>query len=287
MDTRFLESLIAVVETGSIAGAARTQGLTAAAVSQRIRVLETELDCTLLNRSTHAALPTRACLQLLPSARNLVRDAGQLSARADAGGLRGPYRLGAVSTALVDYGPAVIQAFRSRAPEATLTIRPGTSRSLYEDLNAGALDAALIVAPPFPLPKSMHCRPIAEQEAVHLVPRAAELPSSGADGLPWIIYDREAWGGRLIWEAYGALFGEGHILCELDGLETIALMVANGSGQAIVPNWPGLSDQTSRLKVLPLEKRATRRMVLAHSRSSLTSALSDLVFSSLLETADT
>jgi DNA-binding transcriptional LysR family regulator len=43
MDIRFLESLIAVVETGSIAGAARLQYLTAAAVSQRIQALEKEI----------------------------------------------------------------------------------------------------------------------------------------------------------------------------------------------------------------------------------------------------
>ena len=36
MDSRFLESLVAVVEEGSIAAAARAQGITPAAISQRI-----------------------------------------------------------------------------------------------------------------------------------------------------------------------------------------------------------------------------------------------------------
>ncbi|WP_305417582.1 LysR family transcriptional regulator [Photobacterium leiognathi] len=42
MDTRFLETLITVVEQGSIAAAAREQLLTPAAVSQRIQSLERE-----------------------------------------------------------------------------------------------------------------------------------------------------------------------------------------------------------------------------------------------------
>lgn len=72
MDTRFLESLVAVVETGSIASAARLQNLTATAVSQRIPALEVEFDTPLLSRSAHSARPTEACLNLLPRAQTLL-----------------------------------------------------------------------------------------------------------------------------------------------------------------------------------------------------------------------
>ncbi|MEK6205629.1 MAG: LysR family transcriptional regulator, partial [Amylibacter sp.] len=50
-----MESLVAVVEGGSISAAARGQGLTATAVSQRIRALEVEFVADLLIRSGHAA----------------------------------------------------------------------------------------------------------------------------------------------------------------------------------------------------------------------------------------
>lgn len=87
MDIRFLESLIAVVETGSIAGAARKQWLTAAAVSQRIKALEQELECSLLYRSAHSAKPTEACYNLLPRARKLVQDVQGLKDDIDHTGL--------------------------------------------------------------------------------------------------------------------------------------------------------------------------------------------------------
>ncbi|MFL6719014.1 MAG: LysR family transcriptional regulator, partial [Burkholderiaceae bacterium] len=51
MDTRFLESLVTVVEQGSIAEAARRLNLTPAAITQRIQALERELGTALLMRS--------------------------------------------------------------------------------------------------------------------------------------------------------------------------------------------------------------------------------------------
>ncbi|MES0812050.1 LysR family transcriptional regulator [Roseibium sp. SCPC15] len=282
MDTRFLQSLIAVVETGSIAGAARLQGLTAAAVSQRIRVLENELNCTLLKRSAQAAVPTENCLHLLPAARNLVRDAQRLGAHIDPGGLRGPYRLGAISTALLDFIPGLIETFRTTAPDVDLSIRPGTSLGLYEEVLSGSLDAAITVMPPFALPKGVAIRVLSEQPLVHIAPGNPEVSDDHhGDILPWILYDRLSWGGRMIWDLHKSVIGQDRVLCELDALETIALMVTQGSGQAIVPRWGKLNDQQLGLRITPLPGKATRRIVFLQLQTSVTPVLSDLAFDAL------
>jgi DNA-binding transcriptional LysR family regulator len=282
LDTRFLQSLIAVVETGSIAGAARLQGLTAAAVSQRIRVLENELNCTLLKRSAQAAVPTENCLHLLPAARNLVLDAQRLGAHIDPGGLRGPYRLGAISTALLDFIPGLIETFRTIAPDVDLSIRPGTSLGLYEEVLSGNLDAAITVMPPFALPKGVGSRVLIEQPLVHIAPGNWEVSDDHQGGiLPWILYDRLSWGGRMIWELHKSDIGQGRVLCELDALETIALMVTQGSGQAIVPRWGKLNDQQLGLKITPLPGKATRRIVFLQMQTSVTPVLGDLAFDAL------
>jgi DNA-binding transcriptional LysR family regulator len=274
LDTRFLESLLAVAETGSIAAAARQQGLTAAAVSQRIRVLETEFGAQLLSRTAHAAQPTEACHRLLPAARQLVQDAERLAAKADADGLGGPFRLGAVSTALSDFVPVVVRAFREEAPRARLTIRPGTSAGLYEELLAGTVDAALTVEPPFELPKEILSHPLAEQPVRHAVPDGA---SAETEVLPWIVYDRQSWGGRRIWDRYGAMISSGHILCELDAVETIAMMVGEGIGQAILPVWSGLFDQHSSLVLNRLPENLVRRIVCLQRQTSMAPSLSGLL----------
>ncbi|WP_428646782.1 LysR family transcriptional regulator [Roseibium sp.] len=284
MDTRFLQSLLAVVDTGSIAAAARLQGLTAAAVSQRIRVLEAELDCELLNRSAHAAVPTEACLRLLSPARKLVRDAARLSAEADPDGLRGPFRLGAVSTALHESVPALIRTFREKAPNAELTIRPGTSLSLYEGLLAGDLNAAITVEPPFALPKGIVSELLVTQAIVHISPGDLSRQDTRENALPWIVYDRTSWGGRLIWEACHARIAGGHILCELDALETIALLVAQGVGQAIVPHWRGLTE--SRLRIGPSGAAGTLSRKLVFLRKNApASVLGDLALAALRQEA--
>ena len=279
MDTRFLESLLAVAETGSIAAAARLQGLTAAAVSQRIRVLESELDTGLLNRSAHAATPTDACLRLLPAARNLVREARQLSSHLDATGLSGPFRLGAVSTGLLDYAPAVNRLLQQQAPQAELIIRPGTSESLYRDLLAGTIDAAITVAPPFALPKSLRCTGIASQPILHVVPPSE--PNEGTPTLPWIVYDRTSWGGRTLWQAHGQEIAQGRILCELDALETIALMVSEGMGQAYLPVWRRLRDQFPDLVFSEPAQPCQRDMVFLRPHASTATGLANLVLKAL------
>jgi len=281
LDTRFLESLMVVADTGSIAAAARQQGLTAAAISQRVRVLEVEFGETLLNRSAHAAVPTEACQRLLPAARKLVADALQLSSRIDSDGLSGPFRLGAVSTALLEFCPSVITAFRERAPKAVLTIRPGTSASLYEDLRAGMLDAVITVAAPFSLPKDVVSEPLVEQPIVHVLPAGGNTVTGKADRLPWIVYDRASWGGRQIWEDFGRDMSEGHILCELDALETIAAMVSQGSGQAILPLSRGLEEIGSKTCIRPLRGNTKRRMVFLHKDQYASPNLARLALSAL------
>lgn len=284
MDTRFLESLLAVAETGSIAAAARQQGLTAAAVSQRVRVLEADFGVALLNRGAHAAVPTEACLRLLPAARSLVEDAGQLRGALDPTGLSGPFRLGAVSTALLDFAPSVIAAVREEAPDAVLTIRPGTSLTLYEDLRAGGLDAVITVAAPFELPKDIGSAVLATQPIVHVLPGAQGGGDRG--GLPWIVYDRTSWGGRQIWEAFGANMSRGHILCELDALETIAMMVSQGSGQAVLPLWRGLETIGAGVDVRPMRPARHRQMVFLYRHSGPSPSLARLALSALQSMGD-
>ena len=109
MDIRYLESLISVADLGSIARAARAQNLTPAAVGQRIAILEKHFNATLLNRSTHKAVPTETCIGLLPKARQIVSQFYQMSAQVEPSGMTGKFHLGAISTALTGILPGTIR----------------------------------------------------------------------------------------------------------------------------------------------------------------------------------
>jgi len=251
LDIGFLKSLLAVVETGSIAAAARQQNLSSAAVSQRIRVLEQDFGCTLLNRSAHTASPTSECLRLLPDAGRLVREAERLVGSVDPTGLSGGFRLGAISTVLFDILPDVIQGFGYKAPRADLRVLPGSSKELYARVEAGDLDAALVVDPPFSPSKSMLLDPLVKQPFAHILPKTMEADS--VSSLPWIIYDRSSWGGRLANKALARQISGSRILCELDSPETIALMVEKGAGQAILPVWNDMEKHYPGMMVCPFQ----------------------------------
>jgi len=64
MDTRFLESFVAVVENGSIAEASRLLGVTPAAIAQRIKALETEIGARLVLRAARTSRRACSCVPL-------------------------------------------------------------------------------------------------------------------------------------------------------------------------------------------------------------------------------
>jgi DNA-binding transcriptional LysR family regulator len=72
MDTRYLKTLVAVVETGSFSKAARTLHLTQSAVSQRIKFLEEAFGYTLFDRSGVSLLLTTAGEIVLDSSRRML-----------------------------------------------------------------------------------------------------------------------------------------------------------------------------------------------------------------------
>ncbi|WP_432238996.1 LysR substrate-binding domain-containing protein [Herbaspirillum robiniae] len=254
MDSRYLRSLIAVADSGSIADAARAEGLTAAAVSQRIQALERELGFELLSRAGHAAKATEACIALLPRARRIVSEVALLAGDADDEGLTGTLRIGAISTALTGMLPGVLQTLTRQAPGVRPVIVPGTSRSLHQALLAGEIDAAILVRPPFELPRTLHARLLRQEELILLARRRLRGDAAALlQAQPYIRYDPSAWGGR---PAQRYLDDQGlrpTLLCDLDALETIAMLVADGVGVSLVPHWNGIEKLAAGCRMEPLE----------------------------------
>ena len=256
METRFAESLLMVIEEGSIAAAARRQGLTATALAQRVQALERSWDVALVERAGQTVRPTAACQRLVPRLRRIVEAARLLSADLDADGLSGPYRLGAISTALTDHASRILQHLASHAPRSALTIVPGGSRDLYSLLKAGELDAALMVRPPEGIPKALSVKEIETQQYV-LVGAHGEAASDSI-----IVYDRMTWGGRLAWDYIQRKMSKAEIACEMDDPQVIAILAASGLGRAVLPRWRGLA-QVPGLSIAEIDSGPERRIVLA------------------------
>lgn len=264
MDIRFLKSLVAVVETGSISAGARREKLTPAAISQRIQKLERDLGRPLLARSAHSARPTEHCLFILPRVRTLIAEVEKLYGELHDGSQLGTLSVGAISTALTGIMPAILHELPRQEPQLTLKLVPGSSSHLYEELLAGRLDAAVIVSPPFPLPKTVVMRTL-RNEPLMLLSRDRVDPQDVAPYLertPYIRYDPISWGGR---QAERYLEDKGlspSIRYDMDALETITLLVGQGMGASLVPHWFGLKQDGFHFMEVPDGAAYARQVVL-------------------------
>jgi DNA-binding transcriptional LysR family regulator len=249
METAFLQSFALVAETGSLAEAARRQGLTPAAVAQQVRALERELGASLVARSGRTVLPTPAGHRLLARAGDLLREVGTLRALVRDDVVAGELRLGAINTALHTMLPRILGRLARKHPDVTVFIQSGNSQQLVDGLRGDQIDAAVCLHPDFGLAKAMAWEQLREESLVVLAPPAL----AGRDPLellrtePLLRYDRTLGGGRQA-DRYLRRHGIAPIeRFELSSLLAIAMMVHEGLGVSLVPDIA--SPLTAGLKV--------------------------------------
>jgi DNA-binding transcriptional LysR family regulator len=261
VDTAFLANLLLVVDTGSMAEAARRVGVTPAAIAQQMSALERELGVTLFVRSGRTVTPTEAGHRIIERARGLVADFADLKAHALEGEAAGELRIGTITTALLSLLPDVLANFARGFPRAKVLIRAGTSMELYDTLHRGDLDVAICLHPSFALPKAYDWHLLREEPLVVLAPArfAQEDPHELLRREPFIRYDRTLGGGKQADQYLRSARIVPRELFELNALMAIAMMVDRGLGVSLVPDI--VSPMTSALSIarialpLPIEPR--------------------------------
>lgn len=264
MDSRFLQTYVHVVELGSIAQAARHQGLTPATVQQRLRALEADMGSALIARSGRTVKPTAAGTRILERARNVLRDLRDLRSAATESDLpAGPLRLGATPTALTGIMPPVLRTWAARHPHIEIYIEPAPTTLLYSKVLAGELDGALLVHPMFTLPKSCVWRDLRREPLVLVTPvdMAVEDPLAVIAREPYIRYDRSVVGGRMADDYLRARNLRPQVRFELDGIDSIAKLVSEGLGVALLPDWATTGASPAPVKRWPLPAPCPTRTV--------------------------
>lgn len=276
MDTRFVESFVTVIESGSMAEAARRLNLTPAAVAQRIHALEAEFGVKLVARSGRTVRSTEAGAKILARAREFLNGVRELKAAAVDEVLAGELRLGAVSTALTGLLPPLLAGLAERYPHIGIYIEPGVSRLLYQKVLQIELDAAMIVEPQFALPKSVDWTVLREEPLIVLAPAAmGALPAHELLRTePFIRYDRNNWGGQLADRYLRANGIEPKERFELDALDAIAVLVDRGLGVSLVPDWAAPWPEGLSVAKIALPGRVSaRRLGLLWAKTSAQSRL--------------
>lgn len=238
METSYLASFMLVIETGSMAQAARRLNITAAAVAQQIKALEREFKAPLLTRAGRAMVPTLAGHRLSQSAPVLLRELANARTHVHDEGTAGELVLGTINTALHSLLPDILSGFVRKCPDVKVFLRSATTAELYDAVSQGDVDAAVCLHPSFALAKTFNWTLLREEPLVLLAPRrlAERDPHELLQTQPLILYDRQLGGGKMVQRYLKEAGIAPRERFELSSLVAIAMMVDRGLGVALVPD---------------------------------------------------
>ena len=236
MDIADLRVFEAVARTGGMGRAAAELNTVQSAVTARIRALEESLGVALFGRHSRGVTLTAAGRRLLPyaaRAQRLVEDARQ--AARDDGTPRGPLVIGSLETTAALRLSPLLAGYAAAWPEVDVTLRPGTTAELVQEVLAERLDGAFVCGP-VNHPALIEQRIFREDLALMTAPGTPSAEAAlGRAGLRIIVL-RAGCSYRQRLEAVLARRGiVGVRMLEFGTLEAIFGSVAAGLGVTLLP----------------------------------------------------
>lgn len=257
---RELKTLVAVAQEGTFAAAGNKIGLTQAAVSAQMKRLEQELGVDLFERKGRAAILTQRGQETLQQANALLTLYSTLGAT-----LGQPttqrVTVGAIASIQRSLLPDVLARFHQRFLECHTRVVPGLSMELVNQVDAGELDMAVIIRPPFSLHSDLRWIPLAHEPFRLIVPSHVrgnqwrELITRH----PFVRYDRASFGGRQVERFLRDNHCNVREVCEVDELEAIIKLVAHGVGVALVPQAIAHQQWPTGVRAIDLEAQTFHR----------------------------
>lgn len=235
-DWDLLASWVAVVESGSVSDAGRRLQISQAAVSQRIKQLETIFSTVLLDRSTRPAQPTAAGQRLFETSKDLLTRADQMleSVRNISRAKRMVVRFGCVDSFAATVGPLLIKALSGASHQIRLW--SGISPDLERLIDNRQLDLAVTTAVSA-MPGISRAQLFSERYYVAL-PATFDIDKLGtltdlSRHLQFIRYSARSLIGQQI-DEYVQRAGDAlERTCEFDATDPLLSLVGSGVGFAL------------------------------------------------------
>lgn len=279
LDVGRLRVLREVGLRGTIAGAARSLGLTASAVSQQLAQLEREAATPLVDRSSRGVALTGAGRALADRAGEVL-DVLQ-AARADldrlTGTLGGPIRVAAVASAAVTFVSAAVCQLAAAHPELDVAVTAAEPAAALDRLLTGDADLAVVDEydyVPLALPDFVVTRELRADPLVVTVPAGwpgARRPSLArlAD-VDWVMPPDDAACGLAVRSACRAAGFEPRVRWTSDDMLVLARAVAAGHGIAVLPLL-SVAREVAGVEVRALREPRLERRLTAVVRGSVAS----------------
>lgn len=260
-----------VAEKLSFTHAAELLYLTQPAVTQQIKVLETDLGVRLFDRAGGKVQLTPAGEVLLHHARRIAalyeeaqREIGQVQLEQ-----RGRLRIGASTTVSQYILPRLMPALLRRHAQLQIAVVSGNTERVVHLLQEGEIEVGLVEGPPGS--SDVRARKFLEDELVlvtapgHAWARAAKegIPAEWLQHEPLILREHGSGTRRVIETALkkaGLKLPGLRVVLELDSTEAIKLAVQEQLGVALVSRWAILGErQSGALREIPIRDLRLRR----------------------------
>lgn len=269
LNLHHLRVLHAILEQGSITGAAAALRISQPAVSRQLAELESTLGTRLVDRLPRGIRPTAAGELLGERARRIFAE--ERAAELDIGELLGLHRgrlsVGASTTIGSYLVPQVFGDFLARHPDVALDLRIGNTHAIQSDVVDGDLDVGLTEG--FADAAALDAQEFLHDEMVLIAgPHSGGGPLAGKESvaveelarLPFVVRETGS-GTREVIEAALAEHGiVRQLRMVLGSTEAIKNAVARGLGVAIVSRLTiALECEVGRLREVEIEGLRIRR----------------------------
>lgn len=230
-----------------------------AAVGQQMKRLEEQLQVTLFDRSNRSPQLNQLGKALVPKAKEVVKAyETMLDELVGTAALQGELTLGAVPSTIRELIPRSIKKLIETYPDLHIRVVPGLSKDLHEQVERGALDAAVLALPSH-IGSHLDWRPFVEEELVLLAsPETTENdPIQLMRTMPFIRHTRRASVSDLAEEWLTKNNISLSPSMEMESLETLASMISHNLGVSIAPNMCVPDKIFKDLKKIPLKSKTT------------------------------
>lgn len=264
-----LRTLVAIVDLGSFAEAARALNLAPPTVSLHIADLEARVGGSLLSRTRGRVQPSAIGETLVERARRLLADAEQAleDVQRQVLGLAGRVRLGASTGAIAQLLPQALETLGQWHPGIDLQVAVLTSQESLKKLAEGSLDIGLVALPQTPV-KGLRIEPWRKDPVMAFLPARWQCPDPVTPqwlaAQPLILNDHSTRLSRLTseWFALGGQQPTARI--QLNYNDAIKSLVAAAYGATLLPHEAATPLPDMRIAMRPLLPPLWRQLGIAH-----------------------
>ena len=264
LNLRKIRYFLAVVDHGSLSGAASELGVSQPTLTQQVAALEGHLEQRLLLRTTSGVTVTEAGRTFYRHARSLAVQIEHAEAEVSSIGNAGS---GQVSLGLATCGAAstlalpVLRRMQTLHPTIILRLNDNFAGTLSEFIMTGRIDLALAyTAPPM---TGVVCRELFIEELVVVAPASIKLKTRGSSvsvpalrDLPIVLLSPIHFLRAVIDRTCARAAFEPRVVAEIDSLAALLEAVSSGLGVTILPRaalTPAAASLAHRLGPEPVE----------------------------------